>query len=98
VCQSRGYPPHVLLLFHAYLLPLIISHPTLDDDFFSIDAFNRITEEAEATKMSSGRLGDEDEEEEEEEEDLAGLMTGGGGALDDDEGVFGRLPLRSLAC
>ncbi|RSH81820.1 uncharacterized protein EHS24_008012 [Apiotrichum porosum] len=38
-------------------------HPTLDDQFFSIDEFNRMTEEQEATRVTSGRLGgDEDEE------------------------------------
>ncbi|ORX33861.1 Mpp10 protein-domain-containing protein [Kockovaella imperatae] len=53
-------------------------HPTLDDDFFSIDDFNRQTEEAEAGQLSSGRLGgDEDEDEEELDEDIGGLMING---------------------
>lgn len=33
------------------------SHPTLDDNFFSIDDFNRFTEQAEAGNVSSGKLG-----------------------------------------
>lgn len=41
------------MIFHITLH----SHPTLDDQFFSIDAFNRFTEEAEATSTSSGSLG-----------------------------------------
>lgn len=38
-------------------------HPTLDDQFFSIDDFNRQTEEMEASRVTSGALGgDEDED------------------------------------
>jgi len=57
-------------------------HPTLDDQFFSIDDFNRMTEEAEATSLSSGRL--DDDEEEELDEDVGQLMLNGVG---DDEGM-----------
>lgn len=57
-------------------------HPTLDDDFFSIDEFNRLTEEAEAGRLTSGRLGG-DEDDEEELGDVGALMLGGAG---DDEG------------
>lgn len=40
-------------------------HPTLGDDLFSIDELKRLTEEAEAGLLISGRFGgDEDEEEE----------------------------------
>jgi U3 small nucleolar RNA-associated protein MPP10 len=60
-------------------------HPTLDDTFFSIDDFNRQTEELEAGRVTSGALGgDEDEDAElddvgamfleEGEEDDAPLM------------------------
>ncbi|QRV94699.1 U3 small nucleolar ribonucleoprotein mpp10 [Ceratobasidium sp. AG-Ba] len=42
------------------------AHPTLDDDFFSIDAFNRETEALEAHSRSSGALNDEDESEDED--------------------------------
>ncbi|BEI81609.1 hypothetical protein CcaverHIS002_0207690 [Cutaneotrichosporon cavernicola] len=60
-------------------------HPTLDDKFFSIDDFNRQTEEMEAGRVTSGALGgDEDEDAdlddigtmflEEGEEDDAPLM------------------------
>lgn len=57
-------------------------HPTLDDDFFSIDEFNRLTEEAEAGRLTSGRLGG-DEDDEEELGDVGALMLDGAG---DDEG------------
>ncbi|KIR54083.1 U3 small nucleolar RNA-associated protein MPP10 [Cryptococcus gattii Ru294] len=57
-------------------------HPTLDDDFFSIDEFNRLTEEAEAGRLTSGRLGG-DEDDEEELGDVGALMLGGAG--DDEE-------------
>jgi U3 small nucleolar RNA-associated protein MPP10 len=56
-------------------------HKTLDDDFFSIDDFNRQTEEAEASNLSSGRLG-EDEDEEDLGGDVGQLMLRGAG---DDE-------------
>ncbi|KAG9103460.1 hypothetical protein FRC06_010657 [Ceratobasidium sp. 370] len=42
------------------------AHPTLDDDFFSIDDFNRETEALEAQSRSSGALDDDDEEEDED--------------------------------
>jgi hypothetical protein len=45
------------------------AHPTLDDAFFSIDAFNRETEALEAQTRSSGAL-NEDEDEEDEDVDL----------------------------
>ncbi|OWZ50099.1 U3 small nucleolar RNA-associated protein MPP10 [Cryptococcus neoformans var. grubii Br795] len=57
-------------------------HPTLDDDFFSIDEFNRLTEEAEAGRLTSGRLGG-DEDDEEELGDVGALMLDGAG--DDEE-------------
>lgn len=54
------------------------SHPELDDRFFSIDDFNRQTEEAEAAFATRGKLGDDDEDSEDDEEedsgDLAGLL------------------------
>ncbi|BEJ12311.1 hypothetical protein CspHIS471_0207710 [Cutaneotrichosporon sp. HIS471] len=60
-------------------------HPTLDDKFFSIDDFNRQTEEMEAGRVTSGALGGDEDEEgdlddigtmflEEGEEDDAPLM------------------------
>ncbi|TYJ54152.1 hypothetical protein B9479_005163 [Cryptococcus floricola] len=61
-------------------------HPTLDDDFFSIDDFNRQTEELEAGRLTSGGLGGDDEEEEEELQDFGSLMLGGAG--DDDEFTY----------
>lgn len=46
-------------------------HPTLDDGFFSIDEFNRETEELESHSRSSGRLsGDDDDDGDEEDVDL----------------------------
>jgi U3 small nucleolar RNA-associated protein MPP10 len=48
-------------------------HPTLDDQFFSIDDFNRMTEEAEAGKVG-GKL---DEEDEDLEEDVGQMMLNG---------------------
>ncbi|OCF32032.1 U3 small nucleolar RNA-associated protein MPP10 [Kwoniella heveanensis BCC8398] len=58
------------------------AHPTLDDQFFSIDEFNRQTEEAEAGRLTSGRLGG-DEGEDEDMEDVGAMMLNGAG--DDDE-------------
>ena len=52
-------------------------HPILDDKFFSIDEFNRLTEEAEAGRLSRGRLGG-DEEDEEELGDVGTMMLQGG--------------------
>lgn len=47
----------------------------LDDDFFSLDAFNRETEEAEATAVSRGRLGrDSDSDESDDEGDNIDLF------------------------
>jgi U3 small nucleolar RNA-associated protein MPP10 len=40
----------------------------LDDDFFSLDAFNRETEEAEATAVSRGRLGRDSNSDESDDE------------------------------
>ncbi|WVQ76541.1 hypothetical protein IAR50_006211 [Cryptococcus sp. DSM 104548] len=57
-------------------------HPTLDDDFFSIDEFNRQTEELEAGRVTSGGLGGE-EDDEEELQDVGSMMLEGAG--DDDE-------------
>lgn len=42
-------------------------HPTLDDAFFSIDEFNRLTEELEANNRSRGGLASDEDEEDEEE-------------------------------
>lgn len=44
-------------------------HPELDDNFFSIDDFNRQTEEAEAGRVTSGRLGGDDDDDDEEDDD-----------------------------
>jgi U3 small nucleolar RNA-associated protein MPP10 len=68
-------------------------HPTLDDQFFSIDDFNRMTEEAEASNLSSGRL--DDDEDEELDEDVGQLMLNGVG---DDEGLFFFLKGVGLMC
>ncbi|WWC69143.1 uncharacterized protein I206_103079 [Kwoniella pini CBS 10737] len=54
------------------------AHPTLDDDFFSIDDFNRQTEELEAGRTTSGRLGG-DEDDEEDLQDVGDLMLSGAG-------------------
>lgn len=48
-------------------------HPTLDDQFFSIDEFNRQTEEMEAGRVTSGALGG-DEDEEAELDDMGALF------------------------
>ncbi|WVW82714.1 hypothetical protein I302_104725 [Kwoniella bestiolae CBS 10118] len=61
------------------------AHPTLDDDFFSIDDFNRQTEELEAGRLTSGRLGG-DEDDEEELQDVGGMMLSGAG--DDEEIMY----------
>lgn len=51
------------------------SSSDLDDDFFSLDAFNRETEEAEATTVSRGRLGrDSDSDESDDEGDSIDLF------------------------
>ncbi|KAG8874726.1 hypothetical protein FRB97_005684 [Tulasnella sp. 331] len=42
-------------------------HPVLDDEFFSIDEFNRQTEMLEAKRRSSGRLSKKDDEESSED-------------------------------
>ncbi len=52
-------------LNHCYLSS---HHPTLDDDFFSIDDFNRETEEMESRHRSKGSLSRDDDDEEDEEE------------------------------
>lgn len=62
--------------------PRTAQHPTLDDTFFSIDDFNRQTEEMEAGRVTSGALGG-DEDEEAELEDLGAMFLEEGG--DDDE-------------
>ncbi|KAK6903305.1 dolichol kinase [Kwoniella mangroviensis CBS 8886] len=61
------------------------AHPTLDDDFFSIDDFNRQTEELEAGRLTSGRLGG-DEDDEEELQDVGDMMLSGAG--DDEEIMY----------
>ncbi|KZO96934.1 Mpp10 protein [Calocera viscosa TUFC12733] len=43
-------------------------HPTLDDEFFSIDDFNRETEAMEARTKSAGHLGDDGEDDEIDED------------------------------
>ena len=60
-------------------------HPTLDDDFFSIDEFNRLTEEAEAGRLSSGRLGGEEDEDEDDLGDVGAVMLQAGPGDDDGE-------------
>ncbi|WWC89717.1 uncharacterized protein L201_004642 [Kwoniella dendrophila CBS 6074] len=61
------------------------AHPTLDDEFFSIDDFNRQTEELEAGRLTSGKLrGDEDDEE--DLQDVGNLMLSGAG--DDEEILY----------
>ncbi|KAG2159896.1 Mpp10 protein [Suillus bovinus] len=42
----------------------------LDDDFFSLDAFNRETEEAEANAVSRGQLGRESDEDDDEDDSI----------------------------
>jgi len=70
-------------------------HPTLDDGFFSIDDFNRQTEEAEAGKLSTGRLGGDDGEDDEDDlGDAGALMLQD--APQEDDGVF-RVSLRILS-
>ena len=57
---SKSPPPLLICIPHYSAHPHFLhlhSHPTLDDQFFSIDAFNRFTEETEATSTSSGSLG-----------------------------------------
>lgn len=49
-------------------------HPVLDDDFFSIDEFNRMTEEQEAERVTSGRLGGDEEDEEPELDDFSSMF------------------------
>lgn len=57
-------------------------HATLDDQFFSIDEFNRLTEEQEAGRVTSGALGG-DEDEEAELDDFGDMFLKEG---DDDAG------------
>lgn len=57
-------------------------HSTLDDQFFSIDEFNRLTEEQEAGRVTSGALGG-DEDEDAELEDVGQMFLEEG---DDDAG------------
>jgi hypothetical protein len=62
------------------------SHPTLDDAFFSIDAFNRETEELEALDVTSGALGaDESASEADDDDDAAGLEMPAADGMDDDD-------------
>lgn len=49
-------------------------HPTLDDEFFSIDDFNRMTEEQEAERVTSGRLGGDEEDDEPELDDFSSMF------------------------
>lgn len=55
--------------FNCSNAPSYRSHPTLDDSFFSIDAFNRETEELEALDVTSGNLGASSDEDALEEDD-----------------------------
>jgi hypothetical protein len=68
-------------------------HPTLDDAFFSIDDFNRITEEQEAGKSSFGKLGsskgDDDEEDDVRLDDDIGDLLGED-VLEGEEGEAGK--------
>ncbi|WVQ78616.1 hypothetical protein IAT38_000702 [Cryptococcus sp. DSM 104549] len=57
-------------------------HPTLDDQFFSIDQFNKETEELEAGRLTSGALGG-DEDDDEDLADVSNFMLEGAG--DDEE-------------
>jgi U3 small nucleolar RNA-associated protein MPP10 len=57
-------------------------HATLDDSFFSIDEFNRLTEEQEAGRVTSGALGG-DEDEDAELDDMGHMFLEEG---DDDAG------------
>jgi U3 small nucleolar RNA-associated protein MPP10 len=57
-------------------------HPVLDDQFFSIDEFNRVTEELEAGRVTSGALGG-DEDEDAELDDIGQMFLEEG---DDDAG------------
>ncbi|KAJ9121733.1 hypothetical protein QFC22_002354 [Naganishia vaughanmartiniae] len=64
-------------------------HPTLDDQFFSIEDFNRVTEEQEAGKASLGKLGSSKDEDDEEtdirlDEDIGDLL--GEDVLEGEEG------------
>ena len=63
-------------------------HPTLDDEFFSIDDFNRLTEEAEAGRLSSGRLGGQEDEDEDDLGDAGTMMLQGAGEEDECEFAF----------
>ena len=65
-------------------------HPTLDDNFFSIDDFNRSTEEAEAARVSSGQLGGDRDDEDDEDlgEDIGDMMLHGTKNEDDREFVL----------
>ncbi|KAL7424270.1 U3 snoRNP protein [Cryptotrichosporon argae] len=61
-------------------------HPTLDDGFFSIDAFNRLTEEQEAGRVSGGGLGADDDDAD-DLGDLGALMLEEAGEDDGESGV-----------
>ena len=52
-------------------------HPVLDDEFFSIDDFNRLTEESEAKRLTTGRLGGSEDDEEELEDTGTMLLQNG---------------------
>lgn len=85
--QTRRGPQLVLpisfdsshLADHTFLA-MPCRHPTLDDAFFSIDDFNRITEEQEAGKSSFGKLGggkdDDDEDDDIRLDDDIGDLLG----------------------
>lgn len=60
------------------------AHPTLDDAFFSIDEFNRETEELESKSRSSGRL-DQDEDDDGEDLDLFALVSDEPEAFDEED-------------
>lgn len=63
-------------------------HPVLDDGFFDLAAFNAESEEAEARKVSKGRLGEDSDEEDEDEEDIDYFRSVDG----DDEDELGETP------
>jgi U3 small nucleolar RNA-associated protein MPP10 len=70
-------------------------HPTLDDEFFSIDDFNRMTEEAEAGRLSSGRLGGEDDDDDGDIADIGSMMLSG---RDEEEGTSTTGDLLVISC
>lgn len=61
-------------------------HPTLDDDWFSIDEFNRQTEEQERREIFKEANGGRDEDQNEEDDiDMFKAVNGAAGGEDDEE-------------